>query len=111
MSKKAANQVQGFSMYLKIRGFYAPVASDWMVYLPCDIVKIESIHQNDIISIKAIENNKVIQEKYVKIYITTRPKRRQREFICYLDKILYNKTLLFRIKKLSPVHQSKQDIA
>lgn len=87
----------------KIRGFYAPVASDGRVYLPCDIVKIESIHQNDIISIKVIENNKVIQEKYVKIYMTTRPKRRQREFICYLDKALYNKTLLFQIKKLSPV--------
>jgi len=87
----------------KIKGFYAPVASDGRVYLPCDIVKTESLHQNDIISIKAIENNKVIQEKYVKIYMTTRPKRRQREFICYLDKVLYNKTLLFQIKKLSSV--------
>ena len=84
----------------KIRGFYAPVASDGRIYLPYDIVKNNSLNQNDIISINVIENNKVIQEKYVKIYMTIRPKRRQREFICYLDKTLYNKILLFRIKKL-----------
>ncbi len=87
----------------KIKGFYAPVASDGRIYLPYDIVKNNSLHQNNIISIKVIENNKVIQEKYVKICMIIRPKRRQREFICYLDKALYNKTLVFQIKKLSPV--------
>jgi len=87
----------------KIRGFYAPVASDGRIYLPYDIVKNESLRDNDIISIKAIENNKIIHEKYVKIYVTTRPKRRWKEYICYLDKNLSGRTLVFQVKKLSPI--------
>ncbi len=92
----------------EIKGFYAPVASDGRIYLPYDIVKNNSLHQNNIISIKVIENNKVIQEKYVKIYMTIRPERRQRELICYLDKTLYNKTLLFQVEKLPQVPQNKK---
>jgi len=92
----------------KIEGFYALVASDGRIYLPYEIVEKELLHQNDIVSIKAIENDKVIQEKYVKIHTTTRPKRKRKEFICYIDKIFSGKTLLFQVEKLPPVPRNKK---
>lgn len=102
LNKKVQTQIK------KIRGFYAPVASDGRVYIPYDVVKNNLLHQNDIISIKAIEDNKIIQEKYVKIYVTTRPKRKQKEFIYYIDKTFCDKTLLFRVEKLPQVPQNKK---
>jgi len=87
----------------KIDGFYAPIASDGRVYIPYDIVKNESLYYNNIIFIKAIDNNKIIQEEYVKIYVARRPKRKYKEFICYVEKNLSGKTLVFRIEKLSSV--------
>jgi hypothetical protein len=87
----------------KIKGFYAPIASDGKIYIPHDIVKNESLHHNDIISIRIIEDNKVIQKKYIKIYTTSRPKRKQKEFICYVDKTFSGKILIFQVKKLSQI--------
>ena len=92
----------------KIKGFYAPVASDGRIYIPDDVVKNNSLHNNDIISIKVIENNKIIQEEYVKIYVAQRPDRNKEEFICYVDKNFSGKTLVFQIKKLPSAPRNKK---
>ncbi len=89
----------------KIRGFYAPVASDGRIYLPYDIVKSESLHRGDIIFIKAMDNHRVIYKKYSKVYTATRIKRNRKEFIYYLDKALSGRILEFQIGKLSQIPQ------
>jgi len=100
LNKKTKIQIK------KIDGFYAPVGSDGRVYIPYDVVKSESLHRNKIVSIKAMDNNKVIQEKYVKIYVSRRPERKREEFICYVDKNLSGRTLVFQIEKLSRIPQN-----
>lgn len=92
----------------RINGFYAPVASDGRIYIPYDIVRDKILRHNDIISIKAIENNKIVQEEYIKIYVTRRPKRKQEEFICYVNKNLSGKTLVFQAEKLSSVPRNEK---
>ncbi len=84
----------------KIKGFYAPVSSDGRIYIPDDIARNKLVHQDDVVLIKAMDNNKVIYRKYAKIYITQRPKRKRKEFICYVDKMLQKQTLEFQIEKL-----------
>jgi len=92
----------------KIDGFYAPVAFDGRMYIPEDVIKNRSLYKNDIVSIKAIENNKIIHKEYTKIYLYTRLKRKKKEFICYLNKNLYGKNLVFQIEKLPTIPQNRK---
>jgi hypothetical protein len=90
----------------KIEGFYAPVGSNGRVYIPGEIAKSKFLQDNSIIFIKAFENGKVVYKKYVKIYLYSRPNRKKKEFMCYVDKKLHGKNLIFNIETL-PVKPQK----
>jgi hypothetical protein len=93
----------------KIEGFYARIGSDGRVYIPGEVAKSKFLQNNSIISIKVFENGKVILEKYVKVYLYSRPNRKEKEFMCYVDKKLHGKNLIFNIETF-PVKPQKRKI-
>jgi hypothetical protein len=93
----------------KIEGFYAPIGSDGRVYIPGEIAKSKFLQNNSIISIEAVKNGKVIYKKYVKVYLYSRPNKKEKEFMCYVNKKLHGKNLIFNIETL-PVKPQKRKL-
>lgn len=83
----------------KINGFYTRVYPDGRLYIPRGIAEVQKLKENDIVLLKAMKDDKVIKQKYSKIHITFRGRKRQEEHTCAFDKCFHGKECIFTIEK------------
>lgn len=84
----------------KIKGFYSKLDKDGRIYIPEDIVRKHSLQENDVVLLKGLKGGEVVKEKYCRICLTRRPKRKQKkEYSCSFDKEFYGEKLELRIEK------------